>query len=294
MGSPTQVAGRRVWCRVVREPAVMASAPSPDEIYARSKHEGQRRLSMPPLMQATTGFIAGVTIVFGIVALGLASGLSEPEFGDHVAKLAGALAFGIGLVFLVVGRSELFTENFFDPVAQAVDRRVPSAWWRLARLWVLVLVFNLIGGAVMVAIFSIEGTLSTPGHEALVKVAEELAAKDHPATFARAVAAGTLLTLLSYLLNAVNSVGSRMAVAYMVGFFLALGPFDHVVVSALHLLFGIWLGGGVGHGDLGTNIALALPGNLLGGLLLMTLTHVVQVRGSRATDSPDPSAGEEA
>lgn len=65
--------------------------------------------------------------------------------------------------------------------------------------------------------------------------------------------------------------------AWSGGFFLALGPFDHVVVSALHLLFG-WAGGDVGFGDLALNIAVATPGNLVGGLLLMTLTHAVQVK----------------
>lgn len=69
----------------------------------------------------------------------------------------------------------------------------------------------------------------------------------------------------------------------MVGVFLALGPFDHVVVSALHLLFGVWLGGAVGYADIAMNILLAIPGKLAGGLLLMTLTHLVQVRGSRST-----------
>lgn len=81
----------------------MAAAPSPEEIYERAKHEGRRRLLMPPMEQVATGFIAGVTIVFGIVSLGITTALIEPDLGSGVAKVAGALAFGIGLVFLVVG-----------------------------------------------------------------------------------------------------------------------------------------------------------------------------------------------
>jgi formate/nitrite transporter FocA (FNT family) len=81
-----------------------------------------------------------------------------------------------------------------------------------------------------------------PGaHETLAVVAEDIASKSSLATFTRAVAAGTLLTLLSYLLHAVDTVGSRIVLAYLVGFFLALGPFDHVILSALHLLLGVWL-----------------------------------------------------
>lgn len=44
------------------------------------------------------------------------------------------------------------------------------------------------------------------------------------AIFTRGIAAGPLLTLLSYLVHAVDSVGSRITLAYLVGFFLALGP----------------------------------------------------------------------
>ena len=263
----------------------MAVAPSPDEIYDAAKREGERRLAMPPLEQTSTGFIAGVTIVFGITALGVTHALAEPDLGTGPAKLLGALAFAIGLVFLVVGRSELFTENFFDPVAAAIDEGGRSAWVRLLRLWVFTLVLNLVGGAVLVAVLAVEGALPTGAPEALTKVAEDIVGKGAAATLARAVLAGALLTLLSYMLHAVSSVRGRISVAFMVGFLVALGPFDHVVVSALHVLFGVWLSDAVTYGDLVANLALATAGNLVGGLLLMTLTHTAQVKGSRATSS---------
>lgn len=260
-------------------------SPRPEEIYERAKSEGHRRLSMPPVEQASTGFIAGVTVVFGIVALGMARGLLEPEFGPGPGRLAGALAFGIGLVFLVVGRTELFTENFFDPVAAVADSGRRLRWAHLGRLWVLVLVLNLVGGAIMLAIFAVPGTLPSEAHSALNAVATEIADKSGLATFTRGIAAGTLLTLLSYMLNAAESTGSRIAVAYPVGVFLALGPFDHVVVSALHLLFGVLTTGEAGYRDVGSNMALSGAGNLVGGLLLMTLTHAVQAKTSRPPQS---------
>lgn len=252
--------------------------PAPKEIYDRAKSEGERRLSMPPLEQVSTGFIAGVTIVFGIIALAMVEHLIEPALGAGPAKLAGALAFGMGLVFLIIGRSELFSENFFDPVAVAIDRNQKSTWFRLLRLWAIILVLNILGGAVMAGVFIVEGALPAAAHEVLVKVAEEITAKSGLATFMRAIAAGTLLTLLSYLLHAVSSAGSRMVLAYLVGVFLALGPFDHVVVSALHLLAGLWLGGDITYAEVGMNFLLATVGNLAGGLLLMTLTHTAQAK----------------
>lgn len=259
----------------------MAVAPSPDEIYERAVAEGHRRLDMPAVEQTTTAFIAGVTIVFGIVALGVVEAMVAPALGEGVGALAGALAFAIGLVFLIVGRTELFTENFFDPVAATMESRGARDVSRLGLLWSTTLVFNLVGGGVMLAVMTVEGALPHGSSDVLIKIAEETATRAWAATLARAVLAGALITLLSYLLAASNSVASRILVAYMVGTFLALGPFDHVIVSALHVLFGIWLGGSVGYGELVANIGLATFGNVVGGLFLITFTHAAQVWSER-------------
>jgi formate/nitrite transporter FocA (FNT family) len=258
----------------------MSVAPDPDQIYERATAEGQRRLSLSALDQISTGFIAGVTIIFGLVALGVVDALVAPEFGAGVGSLAGAFAFAIGVVFLVVGRSELFTENFFDPVAAAIQQSDRRSWARLMRLWGVTLALNLVGGALLVALLTVDGALPEGAAHTLSRLAEEIATKSWAATLVRAVLAGALITLLSYMLNAVDTVTARILVTYMVGFFLALGPFDHVVVSALHLLFGIWLDGTAGYGALAVNVGLATLGNLLGGLLLITLTHTAQVKSN--------------
>ena len=263
----------------------MPVAPDPTEIYRRAVDEGDRRLSATGLELLAAGFNAGFTVVFGIAALAVVHALTEPTLGAEAARLAGALGFGIGVVFLVVSRAELFTENFFDPVATAIDRGDRSTWTALGKLWSVTLVLNLVGGCLMDAIFSVEGTLPSGAHHALVSVAEDIVGKSSLATFTRGIAAGTLLTLLSYLLHAVDTVGSRISVTYIAGFILALGAFDHVVVSALHLLFGVWLGGDVAYADVGRNILLSGAGNLLGGLVLMTLTHTAQVKGARPDSS---------
>ncbi len=257
----------------------MAVAPSPSEIYARAEEEGRRRLEMPLLEQVATGFIAGITIVFGIVALGVVETLAQPALSPGLARLAGALAFAIGLVFLVVGRTELFTENFFDPVAAAIEEGGRLIWGRLLKLWGVIFALNLAGGAILIGVLTVEGALPAGTPETLVTISEEIAGKSWSATLARAVLAGALITLLSYLLEASATATGRILVTYMVGFLLALGPFDHVIVSGLQILFGVWLGGAVGYGDVAANIGVSTLGNMVGGLFLITLTHTAQVKG---------------
>ncbi|WP_254544520.1 formate/nitrite transporter family protein [Halomarina pelagica] len=255
-------------------------APSPGEIFDRAVEEGTRRLDQSLLELISTSFIAGFTIVFGIVALGIVEALVEPQFGE-VAKIAGALAFGVGLVFVVVGRTELFNENFFDPVAAAADR---SGTWMLSpllRLWALTLVFNLLGGGLFALVFSVDGVLPSGTGDVLAAFAKESARHGPAAWFSSAVAGGALVSLLSFLLVAVNSVRTRLSLAYIVGFLLALGPLNHVVVTALHVFFGILFGANIGLGTLAVMIVVVTIGNLLGGLGLVTLTHVTQAMGAR-------------
>jgi formate/nitrite transporter FocA (FNT family) len=256
----------------------MSSAPTPGEIFDRAVDEGRRRLDQSLLELVSTSFIAGFTIVFGVVAFGIVEAVVEPRFGA-VAKIAGALAFGLGVVFLVVGRTELFNENFFDPAAAAVAEDGSWLLPSLLRLWVVTVVLNLIGGVLFALVFAVPGVLPPGTDEALRAFAEESADRSIAAWFASGIAGGALVSMLSFLLVAVDGSGSRIAVAYVAGFLLALGPFDHVVVTALHVFFGIQFGAPVGLGTVGAMLTAVTAGNLVGGLGLVTFTHVAQAMG---------------
>ena len=169
----------------------MADGFSPGEIYDRAVEEGERRLDQSLLELASTSFIAGFTIVFGIVALGIVEAVVEPQFGE-VAKIGGALAFGVGLIFLVIGRTELFNENFSDPAAAAIDRSGSWMVYPLVRLWVVTLVFNLLGGFLFALVFAVDGTLPPGTQEILGTFAEQSVARGTGAWFASAVAGGAL------------------------------------------------------------------------------------------------------
>ena len=257
----------------------MPVAPTPREIYGRAVAEGERRLSASRLELVSSGFNAGLTIVFGIAAFAVVDGVARPLVGPEAARLVGAGAFAMGMVFLVVSRSELFSENFFDPLA-TVRERSDMGIHHLARLWSVVLVLNLVGGAVLALTLSVHGALPPGAHESLRAVAEDLGAKTVVSMFANAVVGGALVTLLSFLLEAVDRVLARMVVAYLVGFLLAAAPFAHAVVTAQHLLLGVVLGAPIGLASAAGVVAVAVAGNVIGGVAFVTLTHIAQARSS--------------
>jgi formate/nitrite transporter FocA (FNT family) len=254
-------------------------APDPAEIFDRAAEEGERRLDQSLLELLATSFIAGFTVVFGIVALAIVHAAVPPETG-RLDAVAGALAFGPGVVFLVVGRAELFNENFFDPIAAAIERDAFPVGG-LLRLWTVTFALNLLGGGLLVVVFWVDGALPPGTEGALRSFAHHVVARPALGNFASAVVGGALVALLSHMLSAVETVGSRISLAYVVGFLLALGPFEHVVVTMLHVFFGVLFGADIGVGEFGAVTGIITAGNVVGGIGLVTLTHVAQAKGAQ-------------
>jgi formate/nitrite transporter FocA (FNT family) len=71
--------------------------------------------------------------------------------------------------------------------------------------------------------------------------------------------------------------------AWIVGFVLLLGSFNHVIVGTLELFFGIRSGADIGYGQLFSNLGIAIASNLVGGLVLVTFARSAQALGA----SPD-------
>jgi formate/nitrite transporter FocA (FNT family) len=257
----------------------MSAAPEPHEIYRRTQQEGERRLSRPPLELVATAFVAGIDVAFGIAALGIVHGYLVEPFGEGVATIGGSIAFGIAFVSIVVGRSELFTENFLVPIA-GLDPHDGRSWLKLGELWSVSPVLNLLGGTAVLLILTAHGVLPEGTGDALVTVAGHFDGNSLTTAFLSAVAAGAVITLMTWLLEGADAIGTRVLVAWIGGALLALGSFNHVIVATLELFAGIRYGGDIGWGDVAGNAGVAAVGNLLGGVLFVTLTRLGQAKGS--------------
>ena len=266
----------------------MSAALKPAQIFEHAACEGERRLDQSFVELTATAFIAGFTIVFGIIALGIVEALARPALGE-LAKLLGALAFGTGIVFLIVGRAELFSENFFDPIAAAFRPGDQKIGGRLTRLWGVTLVLNLLGGAVLIFVASVGGTLPSGASDALNRIAEEIAHRPWLPTLTRAIIGGALVALLSFLVIASQETTSRIIVAYIVGVLLALGPFDHVIVSMLHVGFGLASTANVSWFHTAEVGLIAIVGNLIGGVGLVALSHAAQAKAAERSGNGDRS-----
>jgi formate/nitrite transporter FocA (FNT family) len=253
----------------------------PGEIWEESAAEGERRLSRSAAGLLATGLVGGLDVMVGILALTVTSGALHLVMPEPTAHLLGSLSFGIGLVFLVIGRSELFTENFMVPISGAVRREAGGA--ALVRLWIGTLLGNLLGLAILALILSRAGLVPPEALDAAGSVAETFAGRSAGSALLSAIVAGAIMTLMTWLVHAADSDIGRIWIALLVGFVLAAPSLNHAVVSFGEMSFGILAGTGSAEWvDLAQNFPVAVAGNLIGGFLFVTLARFVQIRGEPA------------
>jgi formate/nitrite transporter FocA (FNT family) len=262
----------------------------PDEIWSDSVDEGERRLGRRPLGLAATGVVGGIDVMLGVMALTVVSGALAVSLPEQIAHIGGSLFFGIAFVLILVGRSELFTENFLVPVAALLRGRGRAA--DLAVLWTVTMVGNVAGILLLAAILTRAGLVPPEALTAAGTVADTFASRDLVAAFLSAVVAGTTMTLLTWLAEAVELDISRIALALIIGFVLAVPSLNHAVVSVGEMAFGLLAG--TPHKatwtDLAQNFPVAVAGNLVGGLGFVTLARILQIRGEPGNHPAEDTA----
>jgi formate/nitrite transporter FocA (FNT family) len=255
--------------------------PEPEEMYVRAKREGEKRLERPVSEMISTALAAGFDIVAGITAMAIVSHLLSVRFGREVGHLGGSIAFGIGFVFLVAGRAELFTENFLVPIA-GLDHRDRSSWAGLARLWIISPIFNVVGGAIVILILTTHGVLPSGSGVAVTELSSALHRNHVLSLFMSAVFAGALITAMTWYVEGNVKMSVRVKVAWIAGSMLALGGFNHVIVVTLELFYGIRFGDDIPWIFLLGNFGIAALGNMIGGIGLITLNRFTQATARAA------------
>ena len=259
------------------EQALQTLGQEAPEVVDAGAQIGAKRLARPSVGDALTSFIGGMSVSFGAVAMAWAAASMGNQPPPSPAHLVGSLTFPIGFVILLVGKSELFTENFFLPVTAVLERRGTLS--QLGQLWGVSLLFNLLGGLVFALLISRPGVLDTAPAHHMIELATAKVAYPFWTAFVKAIFAGWLMTLLTWLLVAVDGIGPRLLIIWAMATLIVLGNFNHVVISASEIFMAMFLGAPITVVDwLLHNFLPALAGNMLGGVIFVTLLFYIQAQ----------------
>ena len=237
-----------------------------EEAFNRMVDEGSQRLHRTWREVLVTGFFGGTEVAMGVLAY--LSVLAE----THNPLLAG-VAFSIGFLALLLGRSELFTEGFLVPVTTVAAKRASMS--QLLKLWSGTLVANLVGGWVIM--WLIMAALPKLHDQTVESASHFVTAPLSLQSVSLAVLGGMVITLMTRMQHGTDSVPAKIAAAVAGAFLLAGLQLFHSILDSL-LIFGALATGDAPFGYLDWLgwFAYTVVGNVAGGLVLVTLLRLIR------------------
>jgi formate/nitrite transporter FocA (FNT family) len=251
---------------------------SKQEILAQEIQEGIEELERPASGLFLSGISAGLDIGFGPLFMAVLLTVVGDAWGEPLTRIVVANAYAVGFIFVIGGRSELFTEHTARASLPLLDGR--TSLGRLARLWALVYAGNILGGVV----FAVSMVWLAPAYgiaepSAFTEIAKNLTTHGPWLLFAGGVLAGWLMGLLSWLLTAVSESISRIVVVWLVTTGIGLAHLPHSIAGNVEVLAGTLVSPTISLAQYGAFLALATVGNAVGGSVFVALLkygHVVR------------------
>jgi nitrite transporter NirC len=232
---------------------------------AAGKVAASRSLPRYLLSSALAGAFVGVAVVLLASVSGPLLAVESPW-----TKLVQGAVFGIALTLVVFAGAELFTGNVMAMVQGLVARRVRP----LDALAVLVvsLVGNLIGSVGFAALVHGGGSLTGPGADLVAKVVAAKDALTGPQLFWRAILCNLLVCLALWMASRTRSDGAKLAVLWWALLAFIASGFEHSIANMTLFSLGV-LEGSASWGQLARNLAWTVPGNVVGGGILVGLAY---------------------
>lgn len=226
-----------------------------------------------------SGISAGLEVGFSVFLMGIIYTLFFERSSDAAMHIALALSYPLGFIFVVIGRSELFTEHTTLAVVPVLNGS--TSVLSLFQLWGVVLLGNLIGGY----FFGFVITLIAPAmgiisDEAFLHLAQKMVEYDWEIILGSAIIAGWLMGLLSWLMNSSKDTISRIFMIILVTATIGIGGLHHSVVGSIEVFAGLITSPEITINEYLQFQLLATVGNMIGGVFFVAVVKFSHVKRS--------------
>jgi len=222
---------------------------------------------------ALAGAYVGIAVV---VLVSISAPLAAA--GNPATKLVQAAVFGIALVLVVFAGSELFTGNAMFMIQGLRAGSVTMS--DLMGVWVASLFGNLVGSMAVAGIVNAGGTLAAgaangrPGAgQALINtIVESKNSLTGGQLFWRSVLCNMLVCLALWMAGRASGDGAKLVVLWWPLLAFIGSGFEHSIANMTIYSLGVF-GGTAEWGDLARNLLYTVPGNVVGGGILVGLGY---------------------
>lgn len=214
-----------------------------------------------------SGISAGLDIGFSVLLMTVVLTIFTEFFPQPIVKFIVGNMYPLGFIFVVLGRSELFTEHTtlaILPVLQGL-----SSIKKLLRLWVIVYLSNIFGGLIFALILSyFSNSLHFFQASALNTIADEFIGYNWLTKLLSAALAGWLMGLLAWLVAASRETISQIVVIFIITGAIGVSGLPHCIVGNIEVASSMF----VGHVSFIQYISFLIPvtlGNIIGGVFFV-------------------------
>lgn len=247
------------------------------EIHDNVKESAEEEMRRPADELAWSAVGAGLTMGFSFIAAAYLSSLA-PEQLKHAAA---AVGYPLGFIFVVLARSQLFTENTLDPVIPLLHERSMPTLVRTLRLWAIVLAGNMVGALVFGVVAARTSMLPETLRESLHTVAATSTEGGFWLVAFKAIFGGWLVALMAWLIASTRSTGAQIVLIWLTTAPIAAFGFRHSIAGAVEAFYLAASGSAAWGRMVGAFIVPAVLGNIVGGVTLVALLNHGQVGRER-------------
>ncbi|HYQ56961.1 MAG TPA: formate/nitrite transporter family protein [Draconibacterium sp.] len=247
-----------------------------DEQIESALHEHNRSNQDLFLSGISAGLEVGFSVFLMAVIYSLFNGIVHPS----VLHTLIALAYPIGFIFVIIGRSELFTEHTTLAVIPVLNRNASVK--SLLILWGIIYVGNLLGGYVFSYILSfLPERLNTVNNGAYFFLAEKLIQHPWHIIVGSGILAGWLMGLLSWLVTSSQETISRILIIAFITAVIGIGGLHHSIVGSIEVFTAAISSDLVGWKEYVHVQIWATVGNMIGGVVFVALIKYSHINPSK-------------
>ncbi|GAA0189729.1 hypothetical protein GCM10009122_50360 [Fulvivirga kasyanovii] len=223
-----------------------------------------------------SAFAAGLEVGFTLFLSGMVLTLLHGHIPDYLMHIFLALSYPIGFIFVIIGRSELFTEHTTLAVIPVL--RGSASYKSLLRLWGIIYLGNLVGGYLMAFILTAIGSsMDIISQDAFKYLAHHMVKYDWLVILGSSIIAGWLMGQLSWLVTSSQETISRIAVVILVTSLIGLGGLHHSIVGSIEVFAGV-LASGISWMDYIHFQFWTTVGNIIGGVVFVSVIKFSTIR----------------
>ncbi len=246
--------------------------PTALEIFHQVTDNGRKELERGGVALAISGVAGG--LLMGLTGLSVAI-LMAMVGSTPAGKVAAFFFYPLGFMVVILGRSQLFTENTLYPVALVLAERKRKHVLSTLRLWSIVFPANLLG-AFLFSLLAVKSGALDPEYRMHLTDLGATAAQLHGAhAFWSGVVGGWIIATVAWLVSASHSITGSVMLIWTMTFIVGIGHFAHCIATSGEILSAV-LAHQVSIGHFFRWLLPATSGNICGGVLLVTLLEYGQ------------------